>query len=210
MRVSLASFVLLLSVACSPSEVRENRKAGGDPHSFARPDEVMVDHIDLDLTVDFEQRSLAGRASLHVRKPTGAGRLHLDIRDMEIRRVYLDGGEQPARFEIGEEEPFLGKPLVVEIAPDTEVVHVEYATRPEAAALQWLEPRMTAGGRHPFLLTQSQSVGEEGTILVPYVGPVHVLGMEEKAISEVVVRVLQDSLGDPIQVQARIIRAKRT
>jgi len=131
-------------------------EAGADPHSFARPEEVAVEHVDLDLDVDFEARKIAGRASLRVANPGGHERLHLDTRDLDVLGVYLDDGVA-AEYELGPADPFLGRALVVEIAPDTEVVHVDYATRPGAAALQWLEPAQTAG-EHPFLFTQSQAI----------------------------------------------------
>ena len=40
-----------------------------DPHSFAHPEEVAVEHLKLDLTVDFTQRQLTGRASLRLQQP---------------------------------------------------------------------------------------------------------------------------------------------
>ena len=127
-----------------------------DPHSYAKPQEVAVEHLGLDLTVDFPRKQLAGRASLRLRNRTGATQLHLDTRDLDIRRVLLDAGTE-ARFTLGEPKPFLGRELVVEIAPGTRVVHIDYATSAEAAALQWLEPRQTSGS-HPFLFTQSQAI----------------------------------------------------
>ncbi|HEX5760483.1 MAG TPA: M1 family metallopeptidase [Thermoanaerobaculia bacterium] len=127
-----------------------------DPHSSARPQEVAVEHLALDLTVDFDRKQLAGRASLRLRNPAGATRLYLDTRDLEIRRVLLDSGTE-ARFTLGDPQPHLGRELAVEIAPGTRTVHVDYATSPEAAALQWLEPRQTSG-EQPFLFTQSQAI----------------------------------------------------
>ncbi len=127
-----------------------------DPHSYGRPREVAVEHLALDLTVDFVAQRLAGRASLSLANPGGATRLHLDTRDLEIRRVLLDSGVE-ARFTLGEPAGVLGRELVVEVAPHTRVVHVDYATSPEAAALQWLEPAQTSGS-HPFLFTQSQAI----------------------------------------------------
>jgi aminopeptidase N len=131
---------------------------GSDPHSYARPEEVVVDHLDLDVTVDFERRAIDGRASLHIRNRTGARQLLLDVRQLDVSAVSLGRDPVPANWELGEEDAFLGRPLIVEVEPETEIVHVDYATRPEAEALQWVEPGQTAGGEHPFLLTQSQSI----------------------------------------------------
>ncbi len=129
-----------------------------DAHSFARPWEVAVRHLALDLTVDFAARRLSGRASLTLEGPGAADRLYLDTRDLEIQRVLADDGETELPFALGDEVPYLGRPLAVDLGPDTRVVHVDYATRPAAAALQWLAPEQTAGGTHPFLFTQSQAI----------------------------------------------------
>ncbi len=127
-----------------------------DVHSFARPEEVRVEHLDLDVTVDFARRTLRGRASLRLRNLTGATHLHLDTRDLTIQGVSRDG--QPTPFALGAEVPFLGRELIVEILPETQVIHLDYETQPQAAALQWLTPSQTAGGQHPFLFTQSQAI----------------------------------------------------
>lgn len=128
-----------------------------DPHSFARPHEVAVEHLALDLSVDFGQRRLTGRASLRLNNQAGADRLYLDTRDLEIRRVTLDDGKTEARFKLGDEVKFRGRPLEVEITPETRWVNVDYTTKPEAAALQWLTPEQ-AGSPSPFLFTQSQAI----------------------------------------------------
>ena len=39
-----------------------------DPCSFSRPDVCIVQHIDLDLEVDFEKRVIAGTARLSVER----------------------------------------------------------------------------------------------------------------------------------------------
>jgi len=139
-----------------------------------------VSHLDLDLTVDFETRRLDGRASLTLDRPggagetgagsesgtesgtgsgTGSGVLRLDTNGLEIRGVTREGdsGVVDAAFTLGPENPVLGRELAVEVAPDTRLVHVAYATSPEAGALQWLEPVQTTGD-HPFLFTQSQAI----------------------------------------------------
>ncbi len=43
-----------------------------DPHSYGRPDEAAVEHLSLDLTVDFEQHRLRGSAALRLANPKGA------------------------------------------------------------------------------------------------------------------------------------------
>jgi len=52
----------------------------------------------------------------------------------------------------------MGRPLAIDILPETEYVEVSYSTQPQAAALQWLEPAQTAGKKNPFLFTQSQAI----------------------------------------------------
>jgi len=130
---------------------------GSDPHSFARPDEVVVRHLDLDVTVDFASQTIHGKAALSIENRAQVSQLYLDSRDLDVRRVTLDDGGNTT-FQFGDEDPFLGRPLVIDIKPHTQVVHIEYSSRPEAAAVQWLAPEQTAGGNHPFLFTQSQAI----------------------------------------------------
>ena len=143
-------------VAASPA-VRVVQETSQDPHSFARPEDVAVEHLKLDLGVDFARRQLAGRASLRIRNKTAADRLLLDTRDLDIQRVTLDSGTA-TRFTLGEPVEFLGRVLEIEITPETQWVHIDYSTRPEAAALQWLDAQQTAGKTAPFLLSQSQAI----------------------------------------------------
>ena len=137
--------------------VRVVQETSQDPHSFARPADVAVEHLKLDLGVDFARRQLAGRASLRIKNKAGADRLVLDTRDLDIQRVTLDNGTA-TRFTLGEPVELLGRALEIEITPETQWVNVDYSTRPEAAALQWLDPQQTAGKTSPFLLSQSQAI----------------------------------------------------
>ncbi len=129
-----------------------------DPHSFSNPAEVVVRSISLDLTADFEKRTLSGSATLHVENLAHATRLVLDTRDLDIRSVTLGDASSPAKYTLGEEKVPLGRPLTVEILPDTKIVTVDYATSPRAEAVQWLEPSQTAGRKYPFFFTQSQAI----------------------------------------------------
>ena len=129
-----------------------------DPHSFARPDDVAVTHIALDLTVDFAAQRLSGHADLSFeRRNAGAEEMILDTRDLEIAAVRLDG-QEPVQFRLSDPYPILGRSLSIPLGPETKFVRVEYRTSPEAAALQWLSPEQTAGGKQPFLFSQSQAI----------------------------------------------------
>lgn len=128
-----------------------------DVHSFARPLEAVVRHLDLDLLVDFERKQLRGTATLQIDNLKKVQKLHLDSRDLIIDSITLDDGSE-AKYELMPAVPFLGSELVVHIKANTKKVKIAYATSPTAAALQWLSPQQTAGGKHPFLFTQSQAI----------------------------------------------------
>lgn len=131
----------------------EDRK---DPHSFSRPDEVRMSHLQLDLRVDFERQVLKGEAILTL-EPHQASALILDTRDLDIREVWLGEARTPGTYSMGKAQPYLGAPLTIPIHPDIRQVAIRYRTRPEAAALQWLSPAQ-AGQDRPFLYTQSQAI----------------------------------------------------
>ncbi len=129
-----------------------------DPHTFARPDEVVVRHLELDLTVDFEKKEIRGTADLHLENKAQAKKLYLDTNGLIIERITLDSQDGDATFELGEPVRYLGRSLAISIQPETRVVRVHYATSPDALALQWLDPAQTSDKKKPFLYTQSQAI----------------------------------------------------
>ncbi|HEV7237749.1 MAG TPA: M1 family aminopeptidase/hydrolase, partial [Thermoanaerobaculia bacterium] len=128
-----------------------------DIHSFARPDEAVVRHLALDLDVDFEQQRLTGSATLQIETSRDVRDLVLDTNGLAIGKVMLDDGSETTAV-LGEAKPHLGAPLMIAVQPSTRSVRIEYASAPDAAAVQWLSKEQTAGGRHPFLFTQSQAI----------------------------------------------------
>lgn len=154
----------LFSTACS----RKDQPQQGQPmkaettvkdvHSFANTAEAIVKHLDLDVAVDFDKKQIAGRATLEIVNKTGTRKLLLDTRDLNIERVTLEPGGAETAFALGDEAQYLGKPLTIDILPETKAVTVYYSTSPNAAALQWLDPAQTAGKQKPFLFTQSQAI----------------------------------------------------
>ncbi len=159
---ALLALVVLL-VSCAGESERSGRTApapaSGDPHSLSNPEEVLVTHLELDLDVSFETRTISGSVRLDLANVDQGDSLVLDTRDLEIRSVSVDGA---ASSEFTLEEPtgqeFMGRALTIPLVTSAESVTIEYATSPDAAALQWLDPEQTSSGRAPFLYTQGQAI----------------------------------------------------
>jgi aminopeptidase N len=95
-----------------------------DPHSAARPDVVRVEHLALDLTVDFQSRTLRGEARLTLAPHPHGRELRLDTRDLDITAVRLDGSSAPATFRFEPEVKFLGRALSIDVGPETRSVAI--------------------------------------------------------------------------------------
>ncbi|HRC85882.1 MAG TPA: M1 family metallopeptidase, partial [Thermoanaerobaculia bacterium] len=157
----LAAVPALAQGSTSPgNEVEAAARAaqpGADPHSYARPAEIRVKHVALKLDVDFERKVLSGRATLTLTRDAKTPLLYLDSRGLDIKAITLADGK-PVAFALGPESESIGQALVVDLGPEGQVVNIDYATRPDAAALQWLSPAQTADGKQPFLFTQSEPI----------------------------------------------------
>jgi leukotriene-A4 hydrolase len=132
-----------------------------DSHTYARPDIAHVRHVALDLTADFTAHTLAGTATLDIQGRPGATEIILDIRNLDIRGV-ADASGAPLSFTVGADDAIKGQPLTVRLpalaAGETRKIVISYATRPDAAALQWLTPAQTAGGKKPYMFSQGQAI----------------------------------------------------
>ena len=131
-----------------------------DEHSHARPDEVRVDHLDLDWTVDFDAQRLEGTATWTLTRRDPTAPLRLDVKSLDIEEVEAGQGEvfRAAPHEIVPGDPVLGDTLQVELSPGDDRVRIRYATTEAGTGLQWLEPSQTRGGKLPFLFSQSQAI----------------------------------------------------
>ena len=139
-----------------------------DVHSAARPDEVLVRHTGLELTVDFAARTVHGVATVAVDRIDASKPLHLDTRALTIGKVQAgtvggvrelathDASWAETAFELHEGE--LGSDLSITLPEGADAVRIEYTTSPDASGLQWLTPAQTADGNHPFLYSQSQAI----------------------------------------------------
>ena len=157
----LAPLLLLFAAACtgeaeperpmvSPILTTEDAK---DPWTFAETEVARVTHVALDLDLDFAAKSVGGTATLDILAEPGADTVVLDDDGLEIAKITdADGNALP--FEVGEEVEGKGAPLTIEMGEARKIV-ITY-TAPNAEALQWLAPAQTAGGKHPYLLSQGQ------------------------------------------------------
>ena len=144
---------LLMICACQePNTMKIN-----DTHSFAVPEEAVIDHLHWNATVDFDQKLINATANFDIIKKNDANKIILDTKGLEIHKV-ADGNGNALKFSIGPNQEYLGAPLSIEINDNTQTISIEYSTSSGAEALQWLEPVQTAGKISPFLFTQSQAI----------------------------------------------------
>lgn len=152
--------LLLLSCEETPTETALQQAIYRDPHSFARAWEAKVDHLSLDLKVDFERELLKGTAVLRIDRIENAKTLHLDTRNLNIQSISISDDSlhlRPISIQVGRVDSILGEELLVPLEEKTRFVHIRYETNPGADALQFLPPGLTTGSG-PFLLTQSQAI----------------------------------------------------
>ncbi len=157
-KLSFALASICLVVACAPNQQADGKGAEvkRDAHSYSRPDEVRVRHIQLDLNVDFDAQTLQGTAALDLERLDLNASLIVDTRDLAIHGVRSADGDD-LTYQLGDADPLLGAPLTIELPDGVERVVIDYSTSPEAAALQWLSPEQTSGDE-PFLFSQSQAI----------------------------------------------------
>ncbi|MFT5085645.1 MAG: leukotriene-A4 hydrolase, partial [Lentisphaeria bacterium] len=152
----------LLGCSQQPSVANlEELRPEKDYHSFANTNEVRISHINMDLTVDFEQRQLRGFAALTLNKVTAnANKVVLDTRDLSIQKVEALQNDKwiNTDYHLGKADHALGSALTISLPPDALEVKVHYHTSPDSTGLQWLAPAQTSGKKQPFLFSQAQAI----------------------------------------------------
>ncbi|WP_354696064.1 M1 family metallopeptidase [Elongatibacter sediminis] len=94
--------------------------------------------------------------------------LTLDSRGLQIERASLldeTGGARSLTVSRPDAapDPVRGHAVRIDLPVDFELagvfrIRIDYQTGPGASAIMWLPPELTAGGEHPFMFTQSQSI----------------------------------------------------
>jgi leukotriene-A4 hydrolase len=133
-----------------------------DVLSYARPEVARVTHLDLDLAVEFATHTVRGTAALDILARPDAREIVLDDKGLAIRGIADDRG-RPLTWTVGADDPEKGAPLTVAIGTARRIV-ITYASRPDARALGWLPPALTAGKRKPYLFSQGEAINNRSWI----------------------------------------------
>ena len=117
------------------------------------------DHHFCALQVDFERHTLSGTAAWDVDVEEGCQEIVLDSKGLSISGAWVDGVS--AQWTLTDEHEVYGEALRVSLLDGggrSLRLTLRYSTSPQASALQWLAPPLTAGGVHPYLFTQCEPI----------------------------------------------------
>ncbi|WP_223270751.1 M1 family metallopeptidase [Subsaximicrobium wynnwilliamsii] len=126
-----------------------------EPHSYAQPNDAVITHLDLDIKVDFESKTIAGVATYDI-DTNDASEIILDSKYLDIEKVEANGNA--TTFSMGDFNEDLGQALKIAITEDTNKISVFYKTTSQTEAVQWLAPQQTLDKEQPFLFTQGQAI----------------------------------------------------
>ena len=149
--------LIVLTMSCKNENKIEEAVSSyvEETHSYAKPNEAVIKHLNLDIDVDFTTKTIDGTATYTI-DTNNASEIILDSKFLEIENVEADG--KTTSFKLGDFDEQLGQPLHISIKDDTEQISIHYKTTNKTEALQWLSPQQTADKTHPFLFTQGQAI----------------------------------------------------
>jgi len=159
MRYLYLSLLTFLYIACQNPKKNQmdTNTVPTDVHSYSKPKQAFVEHLNLELKIDFESKKLEGTALYDIHTEDGVEEIIFDTYDLNIIKVEV-GDELDADFDVGPKDEILGSPLTVSLPVNAKKVKIYYHTSPTAKALQWLSPDQTSQKEAPFLFTQSQAI----------------------------------------------------
>ena len=163
-RVAGLGAAVILATACSQKPVASPAPTPvpHDPSSYANTEAFVTTHLILDLTADFDRKTLSGTAELVVnRRNDNATELVLDTRDLTIRSVEATSGSSEwtsTAYKLDPSTAAFGSALRITMPSGADKVRITYSSSPTAKGLQWLTPAQTAGKKRPFLFSQAQAI----------------------------------------------------
>lgn len=125
-------------------------KLARDPHTWSKPNEARVKHLDWNANVHFDTHTIDAVAKYVIENVSGTDTIFFDTKGLNITHVLVDGVD--VSFGVGPEKEYIGSALKVPIQKSSKEVSITYSTSPEAEALLWVD------GEKPFLFSQSQAI----------------------------------------------------
>lgn len=158
MKYAILAGLLITAAACnqSPATEESGTYKVRDLHTLSNADSIIMQHLDLNIAVNFEKQLISGSATWTIDNKAKAGTLHLDTDGLTIDSVFVDG--EKVTHSLDKKLPNLGSRLNIPVEKASRQVVIWYGTNSKATALQWLEPSQTLGKKQPFLYTQSESI----------------------------------------------------
>lgn len=146
---------LLFSCGNPEKETKKIPTYATDTHSYAKPNEAVAKHLQLDIDVNFDQKLISGTATYTIENYAGT-EIIFDAKNLIIEKATVDGKE--VVFTLGANDAVLGQSLTIPIKDNSKKVAITYKTTDKTEALQFLNPQQTADKEFPFLLTQGQAI----------------------------------------------------
>ena len=166
-RVLHIILVLAVGFSCSQNPIVSKKRARSwedsekDDHSYSNVDQVSTKHLQLDLDINFNNKTIYGVAR-HDFGKHNSDTVIFDIKYLQIQKITSGkkGKEKELEFVIGswDKDSILGQPLIVALKKPERFVNIYYQTTSKTEALDWLEPIQTQGKVHPMLYTQGQPI----------------------------------------------------
>lgn len=128
-----------------------------DEHTLSNYKDVASKHIDMDIEVSFDSKTIKGIAKHTIENKNNANKIVFDSKYLNIEKVVLNDADETT-FTLGQFDELLGTPLEVAIKEDTKTVSIYYSTTDKTEALDWLIAEQTANKTSPFMYTQGQSI----------------------------------------------------
>lgn len=137
-----------------------------DKSSFANLNKFSTNHIDLNLTIDFNRKICFGSAELDILRLQQSNDneddlLILDTRDLLINRIHIN--QQDCKFIVNKPVSTFGSSLYIYLPSSIKNVNqfkliIDYSTTNKCTAIQWLDPSKTCGKQFPYMFTQCQAI----------------------------------------------------
>jgi len=154
-------FILIFTISCKQPQQKKEQPIKPtyvkDDHSFSNPNQAVIKHLELDITVDFKKQIIYGKASYQV-ESNNARAIILDQKGLDIIRVTLGKEERETFFTPETGNRIDGHPLIINLFGNAKQINIYYKTTSESEALQWLTPQQTSNKKYPFLFTQGEAI----------------------------------------------------